>query len=503
MIDYRRLRVALLGAGAVGVAGRARCCSSTATSSPTAPAPRLELVGIAVRDLDAPRDADLPRELLTTDAESLILGADIVIELMGGIEPARTLPAAGDQLRAPTSSPPTRRCSPPTVPSSSTPPSRSARRSTTRPPSAGAIPIIRPLRDSLAGDRVQRIMGIVNGTTNYILDRMDTEGADFDDVLADAPASSATPRPTRPPTSRATTPRRRPRSSRASPSTRRCRSTRCTARASRAIDTAIRSTPPAHAGYVVKLLAVCERLADADDRRRGRSRCASTRRSFRRDHPLAACTAPTTRCSSRRRPPATSCSTARAPAACRPRPPCSATSSRPPAATSPAAPASPSRRTPNLPIVADRPASRPGTRSPSRSTTSPACSRPIAGIFSDDGVSVETRRADRVDDPVAAASPAARLVIGTHKAPEQDLSRHRRPPRRQRRRRARRVGAASRRRLTMAHVWRGVLREYADRLGRDGRLDRRHPRRGRHAAPARARRCRAAPAPTSGSSSRA
>ena len=51
---------------------------------------------------------------------------------------------------------------------------------------AGAIPIIRPLRDSLAGDRVQRIMGIVNGTTNYILDRMDKEGAELDDVLADA-----------------------------------------------------------------------------------------------------------------------------------------------------------------------------------------------------------------------------------------------------------------------------------------------------------------------------
>src|SRR5690606_18261920 len=51
---------------------------------------------------------------------------------------------------------------------------------------AGAIPIIRPLRDSLAGDRVNRIMGIVNGTTNYILDRMDAEGAEFADVLADA-----------------------------------------------------------------------------------------------------------------------------------------------------------------------------------------------------------------------------------------------------------------------------------------------------------------------------
>ncbi|RZI91612.1 MAG: homoserine dehydrogenase, partial [Microbacterium sp.] len=51
---------------------------------------------------------------------------------------------------------------------------------------AGAIPIIRPLRDSLAGDRVQRILAIVNGTTNYILDRMDSEGAEYADVLADA-----------------------------------------------------------------------------------------------------------------------------------------------------------------------------------------------------------------------------------------------------------------------------------------------------------------------------
>ena len=51
---------------------------------------------------------------------------------------------------------------------------------------AGAIPIIRPLRESLAGDRVDRVMGIVNGTTNFILDRMESTGADFDDALAEA-----------------------------------------------------------------------------------------------------------------------------------------------------------------------------------------------------------------------------------------------------------------------------------------------------------------------------
>ena len=53
---------------------------------------------------------------------------------------------------------------------------------------AGAIPIIRPLRESLAGDRVRRVLGIVNGTTNYILDQMDTTGAGFDDALEQAQA---------------------------------------------------------------------------------------------------------------------------------------------------------------------------------------------------------------------------------------------------------------------------------------------------------------------------
>jgi len=51
---------------------------------------------------------------------------------------------------------------------------------------AGAIPLLRPLRESLVGDRVRRVMGIVNGTTNYVLDRMDTDGDDLDAVIADA-----------------------------------------------------------------------------------------------------------------------------------------------------------------------------------------------------------------------------------------------------------------------------------------------------------------------------
>ncbi|MFO7690567.1 MAG: homoserine dehydrogenase [Cryobacterium sp.] len=182
MIEYRNLRVALLGGGTVG-AQVARLLLEQADEMASRVGASLELVGIAVRDVTAERSADLPTELFTTDAESLILGADIVIELMGGIEPARShillainsgadvvtankallaehgaeLFAAADQVGA---------------------------QLNYEAAVAGAIPIVRPLRDSLAGDRVKRILGIVNGTTNFILDRMDTEGDSMNEALA-------------------------------------------------------------------------------------------------------------------------------------------------------------------------------------------------------------------------------------------------------------------------------------------------------------------------------
>jgi homoserine dehydrogenase len=184
MTDYRRLRVALLGAGAVGsqVASLLRQHADELADRAGA---RLELVGIAVRDVDAPRDAELPRELLTTDADSLIVGADIVIELMGGIEPARTylLQAINSGADVVTANKALLATHGPEIFDAA---DQVGAEVYYEAAAAGAIPIIRPLRDSLAGDRVQRIMGIVNGTTNYILDRMDTEGAEFSDVLADA-----------------------------------------------------------------------------------------------------------------------------------------------------------------------------------------------------------------------------------------------------------------------------------------------------------------------------
>lgn len=184
MTEYRRLRVALLGAGAVGsqVAGLLLRHGDELADRAGA---SLELAGIAVRNLDAPRDVELPSELFTTDAESLILGADIVIELIGGIEPARTniLQAIGSGADVVTANKALLATHGPELFEAADRVGASIHYEAA---AAGAIPIIRPLRDSLAGDRVVRIMGIVNGTTNYILDRMDTEGADFADVLADA-----------------------------------------------------------------------------------------------------------------------------------------------------------------------------------------------------------------------------------------------------------------------------------------------------------------------------
>lgn len=182
--EYRRLRVALLGAGAVGSQVAALLLRHGDELADRAGA-SLELAGIAVRDPEAPRDADLPRELLTTDAETLILGSDIVIELIGGIEPARTsiLQAIGSGADVVTANKALLATHGPELFEAA---DRVGASVYYEAAAAGAIPIIRPLRDSLAGDRVVRIMGIVNGTTNYILDRMDTEGAGFADMLADA-----------------------------------------------------------------------------------------------------------------------------------------------------------------------------------------------------------------------------------------------------------------------------------------------------------------------------
>ena len=174
MNAYRDLRVALLGCGSVG-AQVARLIIEQGDELAARVGARLRLTGIAVRSLDAERDVELPRELFTTDAEQLVLGADIVVELMGGIEPARALilralEGGADVVTANKALIATH------GPELADMAEQVGAQLSYEAAVAGAIPIIRPLRESLAGDRITRVLGIVNGSTNYILDRMDRFG---------------------------------------------------------------------------------------------------------------------------------------------------------------------------------------------------------------------------------------------------------------------------------------------------------------------------------------
>ena len=183
---YRPIRIGLLGAGSVG-SQVARLLIENREELAKRVGAELQLVGIAVRDKSAKRDVDLPKDLMTEDAESVILGSDIVIELAGGIEPAKSwistaLNAGADVITANKA----------LIAAHGSELTALAQQFGAQlyyeAAVGGAIPIIRPLRASLAGDKINRVMGIVNGTTNYILDQMETTGASFDDALSEAQA---------------------------------------------------------------------------------------------------------------------------------------------------------------------------------------------------------------------------------------------------------------------------------------------------------------------------
>jgi homoserine dehydrogenase len=186
--DRGTLSVALLGCGVVGAAVYRLLTEQSADLAARAGAV-LEVAGIAVRDPARARTVDVPPGLLTTDAAALVArpDVDIVIELIGGIEPARTLvlAALNSGKSVVTGNKALLAADAATL-------HEAARRNGAdiyyEASVAGAIPLLRPLRESLAGDEVRRVLGIVNGTTNYILDRMDTSGAEFADALAEAQA---------------------------------------------------------------------------------------------------------------------------------------------------------------------------------------------------------------------------------------------------------------------------------------------------------------------------
>ena len=183
---YRPIRVALLGAGSVG-SQVARLLIENRDELAQRVGADVELAGVLVRDLKAKRDSVIPSQLFTSDAETLILGSDIVIELLGGIEPAKTyvrmaLESGADVVTA------NKALIAAHGPELFDLAEQLGAQLYFEAAVGGAIPIIRPLRESLAGDKVNRVMGIVNGTTNFILDRMESTGADFEEALAEATA---------------------------------------------------------------------------------------------------------------------------------------------------------------------------------------------------------------------------------------------------------------------------------------------------------------------------
>jgi len=181
------LRVALLGCGVVGSAV-ARLLTENAGDLRARIGRPLEIVGVAVRRPDKDRsETGVDASLFTHDAAELVTRADVVIEVIGGIEPARTLILSAMEHGA------------------SVVTANKALLAEDGPrlyqaaqdrnvdlyyeaSVAGAIPLLRPLRESLVGDDVHRILGIVNGTTNYVLDKMDTTGAGFADAVEQAQA---------------------------------------------------------------------------------------------------------------------------------------------------------------------------------------------------------------------------------------------------------------------------------------------------------------------------
>jgi homoserine dehydrogenase len=185
----RPLRVALLGCGTVG-SEVFRLLREQATDLAARVGAPLQVAGVAVRDPDGRAlAAGVARDLVTTDAMALVTrpDVDIVVEMIGGIEPARELLLAA--MRTGKSVVTANKA---LLGADSAVMHAAAREHGAdlfyEAAVAGAIPLLRPLRESLAGDAVRRILGIVNGTTNYILDRMDSSGAEFGDALAEAQA---------------------------------------------------------------------------------------------------------------------------------------------------------------------------------------------------------------------------------------------------------------------------------------------------------------------------
>jgi len=191
------VRIALLGCGGVGSEVYRLLGQQAADLAARIGAP-LEVAGVAVRRPGRARAVPVDPALLTSNAMALATrpDVDIVVEVIGGIEPARSLLLAAMKNGKSVVS-----ANKALLAEDGGTLHQAARDARTdlyyEAAVGGAIPLLRPLRESLAGDAVRRVLGIVNGTTNYILDRMDTSGAGFADALEEAQALGyAEPDPT-------------------------------------------------------------------------------------------------------------------------------------------------------------------------------------------------------------------------------------------------------------------------------------------------------------------
>ncbi|MFP4149632.1 MAG: homoserine dehydrogenase [Nitriliruptoraceae bacterium] len=184
----RAIRIGMLGCGTVG-GGVARILDREAEDIAARTGARVELTRIAVRDRTRDRGLAVPDEVFTDDPWAVVEAddVDVVVEVMGGRDLAGPLLRRALQLGKPVVT-----ANKELVAHEGPELFAAAREAGVdlayEAAVAGAIPIIKPLKESLAGDHVRRVVGILNGTTNYILTRMTEEGAAYADVLAEAQA---------------------------------------------------------------------------------------------------------------------------------------------------------------------------------------------------------------------------------------------------------------------------------------------------------------------------
>ncbi|MDX1511450.1 MAG: homoserine dehydrogenase [Nitriliruptorales bacterium] len=182
------IRVGLLGGGTVG-GGVVRILDREAADIAARTGARLVVTRVAVRDPGKDRGLPLPDGVFTDDPLAVVESdeVDVVVEVMGGRDPASKLVHRALELGKPVVTA-NKELVAHEGPELYAAASAAGVDLMYEAAVAGAIPIIRPLKESLAGDRVNRVVGILNGTTNYILTRMTEEGADYAAVLAEAQA---------------------------------------------------------------------------------------------------------------------------------------------------------------------------------------------------------------------------------------------------------------------------------------------------------------------------